>query len=79
MVSRTAVLSDVLDQMDAGPRRALLDALNEARPSYWRKRAQTFRKVGTPGADETARACENRARVAELFPAGSFLEWLAEQ
>jgi hypothetical protein len=34
--------------------------------SYWRKRAEDFRAVGTPECDEIAQACENRARMSLL-------------
>ena len=46
--------------------RVLQDALNEATAAYWRKRAEDFRRVGTPECREVARACENRARVSLL-------------
>ena len=49
-------------------RRILWDAWQEAQPDYWRRRAATFRKVGTAEADRIALACENKARLCELDP-----------
>jgi hypothetical protein len=46
--------------------RAIREALLEAQAVHWRRRAQTFREVGTPKCDEIALACENRARVSLL-------------
>ena len=50
-------------------RDVLLDALNEATPVYWRRRAATFAAVGTPGCDETALACERHADLLAADPA----------
>jgi hypothetical protein len=50
-------------------RRVLMDAVNEATSSYWRRRAETFAAVGNARCDEIAVACRNRASVA-LIPDG---------
>ena len=46
--------------------RVLQDALAEATAAYWRRRAEDFASVGTPGCDAIAAACLNRARVSVL-------------
>ncbi len=49
-------------------RRVLLDAINEAMPHYWRRRAGTFRAVGTAACDEIADACERHAELLTADP-----------
>lgn len=44
--------------------RVLQDALNEATAAYWKRRAATFARVGTPACDEIAAACRARAAVS---------------
>lgn len=41
--------------------RAIRDALLEATPEYWERRAKTFEAVGTEDADATAYACRCHA------------------
>lgn len=48
--------------------RVILDAWNEAHPAYWRRRASSFRAIGTAACDEIANACENKARFCEIYP-----------
>lgn len=47
-------------------RRVLQDAWTEATEAYWLRRAAAFDAVGTPACDEIARACRNRASLADL-------------
>jgi hypothetical protein len=49
--------------------RVLQDALNEALPSYWNRRAEAFAAVGTPECDVIASACRAKARFLTLYPA----------
>lgn len=41
--------------------RVLQDALAEALPAYWLRRAETFAAVGNARCDEIAQACRNHA------------------
>lgn len=43
----------------------LQDALSSASSVYWRRRAETFAKVGTPACYEVAAACLNAAALWE--------------
>ncbi len=45
--------------------RVLQDAIAEALPAYWRRRADTFTQVGTPACDDIARACRSHAQLIE--------------
>lgn len=58
LASLMEVMPDFLDQV---ARRAIQHGLQEALPPYWLRRAETFEKVGTPTADETAKACRRHA------------------
>lgn len=49
-------------------RDVLLDALNEATPVYWRRRAAAFAAVGTAACDEVALACRRHADVLAADP-----------
>lgn len=48
--------------------RVLQDALNEALPSYWLRRAETFAAVGNTACDEIATACRAKAEFLTLYP-----------
>lgn len=48
--------------------RVLQDALNEALPHYWMRRAEQFAAVGTPTCDEIASACRAKAEFLRLYP-----------
>ncbi|HET7386140.1 MAG TPA: hypothetical protein VFJ19_05670 [Nocardioidaceae bacterium] len=48
--------------------RVLQDALNEATPRYWRRRAEQFAAVGNARCDEVARACRNHAEFLTMYP-----------
>jgi hypothetical protein len=54
----------LVEHVEHFQRRVMQDAINEATAAYWNRRAEDFERVGTPSADETAKACRNRARVA---------------
>jgi hypothetical protein len=71
VVTAGALLADNLEQ---AARRMMVDLLLEQTAAYWRARAETFRRVGTLTADETARACEARAHVSLL--GGDFEEYV---
>ncbi|MBA3719856.1 MAG: hypothetical protein H0W95_06170 [Nocardioidaceae bacterium] len=45
--------------------RVLQDAVVEALPTYWRRRADTFDLVGTSACDEIATACRHHADLLE--------------
>lgn len=49
-------------------RRVVQDAIAEALPSYWERRAETFANVGTANCDEIARACLNAAAFYRMYP-----------
>lgn len=49
-------------------RRVLLDAIAEARPHYWQRRAADFRTVGTPTCDAIATACERHVELLAADP-----------
>ena len=51
-------------------RRAVQEAISAATADYWRRRAEDFRRVGTPQCDQIALACLRKA---------AFLEWEAGQ
>jgi hypothetical protein len=59
---------DLDDHLDHFRARVLQDALAEATADYWHRRADAFAAVGTPTADETARACRNHARLLAAHP-----------
>jgi hypothetical protein len=44
--------------------RAIREALLEAQAQHWRRRARTFRAVGTVECDQVALACERAAELA---------------
>lgn len=57
----------------------LVDALREATPAYWVRRAEALEAVGTPSGDDAARECRRHAwllaqmtadQVAESFELG---------
>lgn len=48
--------------------RVLQDALNEAMPRYWLRRAEQFAAVGTPRCDAIATACRNKAAFLAMYP-----------
>lgn len=50
-------------------RRVLLDAIAEAQPHYWLRRAAQFRAVGNPDCDDIALACERHAALLAESPA----------
>lgn len=54
--------------------RVLQDALSEAMPAYWSRRAEQFAAVGTPRCDEIATACRNAAAFTAMFPVVSEAE-----
>lgn len=56
----------LVEHVEHFQRRVLQDALNEACAGYWRRRAEQFELVGTAACDEVARACRNRALLAEI-------------
>jgi hypothetical protein len=62
VVTAAALVADV----EHFRRRLIVDCCLEMTSAYWEKRAQDFEAVGTPTAAETAQACRNRARVAQL-------------
>lgn len=57
-------LDELEEYVEHFRRRVLQDALAEATAAYWRRRAMAFAQVGTPAADEIARACYNASRIA---------------
>lgn len=48
--------------------RVLQDALNEALPAYWLKRADTFAAVGNPACNATAETCRRHAEFLTANP-----------
>jgi hypothetical protein len=44
--------------------RAIRESLLEATAHHWRRRAEDFRRVGTPACDQVALACERAAELA---------------
>lgn len=81
MLSPTALA--VLDSQPAVAARilsrAIEDALSEALPAYWRRRADDLAAVGTPWADAAALACRRHAALLDAERAGvSVLDVLAE-
>lgn len=61
-------------------RRVMQDALVEALPEYWRRRADTFDLVGNNRCDEIATACRHHADLIEQdgLPAAMLVELVAE-
>jgi len=49
-------------------RRVIQDAISEALPGYWQRRAAAFAAVGTPSADGTADACRRHAEFLTANP-----------
>lgn len=56
---------DYLDRFQAD---VLADAINQAAPSFWDRRAGQFAAVGNPRCDEIARACRNHAHLLRRWP-----------
>lgn len=54
---------DVQKHVEQFSRRVLQDALAEALPAYWLRRAEVFDQVGTAAADEIALACRRHAEL----------------
>lgn len=48
--------------------RVVQDALSEALPAYWRRRAEVFAAVGNPGCDEVAVACRRHSDLLAEDP-----------
>jgi len=51
--------------VDRFRQRVLQDAIVEAVPAYWRRRATVFDQVGTPACDDIATACRRHANLVE--------------